>query len=184
MGGIIGFLKNNCTKDPSGSLFYKSISYIRNGFSAYKSLCENFYLTQTEFNCIFGDKDNLFVVWDKEKSGLIDSFELFAGLAMFSNSKVDDKIRFLFELFDLNDSNYLTFEDMEFMIYSVLNSSFKIFDLDFEIENDVLKEFLEEFFKAESIIKVVDLLKLKESKPVLEFLNLIESKNPQNPLLN
>ena len=33
--------------------------------------------------------------------GLIDALEIFAGLIIFSDSKAEDKIRFLFDLFDL-----------------------------------------------------------------------------------
>lgn len=51
----------------------------------------------TEFEQIFGSNESAFVIWDTDNNGLIDSLELFSGLALFSDSKNEDKIRcFLF----------------------------------------------------------------------------------------
>ena len=36
-------------------------------------------------------------------TGLIDALEIFSGLIIFSDSKAEDKIRFLFDLFDFNE---------------------------------------------------------------------------------
>ena len=83
----------------------------------------------TEFEHIFGVSDQSFQIWDTDKNGLIDALELFSGLVVFSNSKPEDKIRFLFEIFDLNEENVIGKIDVEFMIYSVLNSTFKIFEI-------------------------------------------------------
>ena len=82
----------------------------------------------TEFHHIFGDPDS-FVIWDTDKNGLIDALELFAGLVIFSNSKFEDKIRFLFEIFDLNENNSISVTDFEFMMYSVISSTFKICEI-------------------------------------------------------
>jgi microtubule-associated protein-like 5 len=34
---------------------------------------------------------------------LIDALEIFSGLIMFAEAKAEDKIRFLFDLFDFNE---------------------------------------------------------------------------------
>ena len=35
--------------------------------------------------------------------GLVEGLEVFAGLAIHADSKAEDKIRFLFDLFDFNE---------------------------------------------------------------------------------
>ena len=40
---------------------------------------------------------------NKSFLGLIDALEIFSGLIMFAEAKAEDKIRFLFDLFDFNE---------------------------------------------------------------------------------
>ena len=54
---------------------------------------------------------------------------MFSGLIVFSIIKFDDKIRFLFEIFDLNEIDTLTHIDLEFLVYSIMRSTFKIYDI-------------------------------------------------------
>ncbi len=49
----------------------------------------------------------VFSVWDTDSNGLIDMIEFFTGMAIFSSSKTEDKLRFLIELFDFNANGYL-----------------------------------------------------------------------------
>jgi Ca2+-binding EF-hand superfamily protein len=58
----------------------------------------------------------VFQIFDTDKNGLIDALELFSGLIIFSDSKAEDKIRFLFDLFDFNEVQNISLMDMEFMI--------------------------------------------------------------------
>ena len=48
---------------------------------------------------------------------------------MFSDSKSDDKIKFLFEIFDFNESATISILDLEFLISCVLKATSKIFNL-------------------------------------------------------
>jgi Ca2+-binding EF-hand superfamily protein len=59
--------------------------------------------------------------------GLIDCIEFLCGLTIFSNSRVEDKIRFLFEFFDMNDNNYLEECDLQLMFLSCINAISKLF---------------------------------------------------------
>ena len=61
--------------------------------------------------------------------GLIDALEIFSGIIIFSDSKAEDKIRFLFDLFDFNEIQSISLMDLEFMIQSILISTSKIFGL-------------------------------------------------------
>jgi hypothetical protein len=110
-----------------------SLAKLREFFGSFKSVCDNFFIDLTEFEQIFGASESSFVVWDVDKNGLIDALELFSGLILFSDSKFEDKIRFLFDVLDLNELNSLAPIDLEFMIYSCLSSTFKIFGIKQEV---------------------------------------------------
>ena len=67
---------------------------------------------------------------------MIDAIEFFVVLVIFSNSRIEDKIRcnfsnfiitVLFEFFDFNEQNYLEESDIQFCVHSCIHSSFKIF---------------------------------------------------------
>jgi len=82
------------------------------------------------------------VIWDTDNNGLIDALELFSGMALFADAKIDDKIRFLFDLFDLNELDSLSSIDFEFMIYSCLNATFKIYSINNDINTDTILNFV------------------------------------------
>lgn len=107
MGANLTYLKNNTQSFKSSPLFNRPLSDTKETFGSYKSICENFYMDQEEFQNIFGDKSNSFNIWDNNQTGLIDALQMFSGIILLSSSKIDDKIRFLFEIYDLNEENYL-----------------------------------------------------------------------------
>ena len=79
---------------------------------------------------------------------MIDGLELLAGIVIFSNSKGDEKVQYLFNFFDFNESFSLTLMDIEFMLQSVLVATSKIYNLnlepyDLEIVQLVKKNFME-----------------------------------------
>jgi microtubule-associated protein-like 5 len=80
-----------------------SLAKIRELHGGFKSICDNFAINLTEFESIFQSNQQVFQIFDTDKNGLIDALELFAGLIIFSDSKAEDKIRFLFDLFDFNE---------------------------------------------------------------------------------
>ena len=59
--------------------------------------------------------------------GLVDVIEFMCGLTIFSSSRVEDKIRFLFEFFDMNENNYLEECDIQFIFLSCINALSKMF---------------------------------------------------------
>ena len=76
---------------------------LREYYASFKLICEGFTLDSTEFSQIFGTSVNAFSVWDVERRRRIDALEMFSGLILFSNARFDDKVQFLFEVFDLNE---------------------------------------------------------------------------------
>lgn len=116
-------LKSKCT------LTNLSLAKIRELHGGFKSVCDNFAVNLTEFESIFSSNQQTFAIFDDDNNGLIDALEIFAGLIIFSSSKAEDKVRFLFDLFDFNEIQTISVVDLEFMVQSILSSTKKIFDL-------------------------------------------------------
>ena len=89
---------------------------IRELHGSFKSICDNFAVNLTEFETIFSSNEATFAIWDTDNNGLVDAMEVFAGLIMFADSKAEDKIRFLFDLFDFNEIQTISLMDLEFAI--------------------------------------------------------------------
>lgn len=66
---------------------------VRDFHASFKSICDNFSMDLSEFEHIFGSGESAFVIWDTDNNGLIDSLELFSGITLFSDTKIEDKIR-------------------------------------------------------------------------------------------
>ena len=122
------------------------------------------------------------MVWDTDNNGLIDSLELFSGLAIFSDTKIEDKIRcnshvsaVLFDVFDFNEVEWLEIIELEFLIYCYISASFKMFSIPNEIINEEIEFFVRELFPAVSKITVADLIKKgKENHKIKEFFELLK----------
>ena len=97
-------------------------------------------------------------MWDVDKNGLIDTLELFSGLIIFSDSKFEDKIRFLFDVFDLNELNSLAPIDLEFMFYSCLSSTFKIFGIKQELNVDEIGLYINQRFQDHLRVNITQLI--------------------------
>ena len=75
------------------------LSKLSDFHATFKSICDNFSMDLTEFEQIFGSNESAFVIWDTDNNGLIDSLELFSGLALFSDAKNEDKVRCIIHSF-------------------------------------------------------------------------------------
>ena len=56
--------------------------------------------------------------------------EMFAGLIVFSKVAFEEKVNFLFELFDLNEEEKLGYEALAFMFICICEATAKIFQLE------------------------------------------------------
>lgn len=102
----------------------------------------------------------MFNIWDTDKNGLIDALELFSGLILFSEAKFEDKLRFLFDIFDFNELNSLSIIDLEFMMISCCNATFKIIGLvESEVNEEDITEFLSKHFNDDSRVNISQMLK-------------------------
>ena len=89
------------------SMVKEPIGRIRNLHAGFRMLSDTFAVSLKEFQQIFSMNEAVFSVWDTDSNGLIDCIEFFTGMIVFSNARVEDKLRFLIELFDFNANGYL-----------------------------------------------------------------------------
>jgi Ca2+-binding EF-hand superfamily protein len=68
-------------------------------------------------------------MFDTDSNGLIDAVEIFTGIIVFSDAIAEEKIRFLFDLYDFNEMQSLSLMELEFLLGSVLEATKKIFEL-------------------------------------------------------
>ncbi|EGR27898.1 hypothetical protein IMG5_187420 [Ichthyophthirius multifiliis] len=135
----------------------------------------------SEFEHIFGASESAFVIWDTDNNGLIDSLELFSGITLFSDTKLEDKIRFLFDLFDFNELDSLALVDIEFMIYCCISATYKIYSISQEIYAEEIAAFVNKNFSIDVRINVVKLLQnSKQCQEIQEFFSIIKMENPNN----
>lgn len=65
----------------------------------------------------------------------------------------------LFDLFDFNELESLSPVDIEFMIYSCMSATFKIYSISTELNNDELSNFSLKYFGTDNRLTVVELIK-------------------------
>lgn len=182
MGAYLNTLEKNSKNPDNSPLINKTLTNLKENFGSFKAICENFFMDITEFEHIFGVGDSSFQIWDTDKNGLIDALELFSGLVVFSNSKFEDKIRFLFEIFDLNEINIIGQIDVEFMIYSVLNSTYKIYEIKdlHQLKVDEIELFVKEQM-TDKEIQISNLIAFaQKNNEIQRFFNIIQKRQETN----
>ncbi|KAL4497254.1 hypothetical protein ABPG72_011189 [Tetrahymena utriculariae] len=177
MGNFLNQLKYTPQANP---LLKSSLSKLREYHGSFKSVCDTFSIDLTEYEQIFGSNEQIFKIWDTDNNGLIDALELFSGLILFSDASFDEKVRFLFDIFDFNELNVLTIIDLEFMLISCANATLKIVKQNLEIKEDEINEFLNNYFSDDSKIDTNQLIKWCSKVPeIIKFLTIIEQKSPE-----
>tara|TARA_B110000285_G_C14793903_1_gene454293 strand:+ start:244 stop:573 length:330 start_codon:yes stop_codon:yes gene_type:complete len=74
---------------------------------------------------------------DHDGNGLLDAIELFTIFILFSDSRLEDRIRFMFELYDFNNNAFLEEVDLSFMIYNCITGLVKMYNITSEsIDNN------------------------------------------------
>ncbi len=80
----------------------------------------------------------------------------FNNLTLFANNFF---FLVLFDLFDLNELESLAAIDIEFMMYSCISATYKIFSMNSEIDSDDIANFVYKQINSESRLTVTTLLK-------------------------
>lgn len=83
-----------------------------------------------------------FRIWDTRNINVIDAFEIFSGLIVFSSTSFRDKVKLLFEIFDLNDHKAMNETEIEFMMYCILVAVFKINRITGEVNQEEVVSFI------------------------------------------
>ena len=57
-------------------------------------------------------------------------------------------------MFDFNELNSLSFNDLDFLLILSCNATFRIFGLNTNVEENEIKEFLDKYFTNESRVNI------------------------------
>lgn len=112
-------------------LFRHDIVRIKEMHDGFKMLCETFTMSINDMKqiCAFQDTESVFNNLDSTGNGLIDAIELFTLLAIYSDSRLEDRLRFIFDLYDFNEKGVLEEVDLHFMIYTSLQGIVKVHNI-------------------------------------------------------
>lgn len=150
-------------------------------YSLFKISSEKFSIDLVDFKEIFKADEVEFSFWDSDKNGLIDSFELFTGLILFSEASPEDRYTELFNIFDFNENGGIYFNSFIFMLENMLSSSIKMYRYKIEINIDEIESYLSNLFKVnvnnnDFVLTLSDFKEFIQSdnlvKEGLEFFNL------------
>ena len=166
----------------------EKLSKVRELHMGFKMLCESFAVSLKEFQQVFSMSEAVFSVWDTDSNGLIDCVEFFTGLIIFSDSRMEDKIRFLIDLFDFNGNGYLQEVEIQFLCYNVLSSTAKMFGVESEAPHhesasgaeayQVFYDLLKVTFSKQPKLGPKELLRwASEQQELREYFNFIDTIN-------
>ena len=112
MGTLIAALQPRTYPAANEALLKEPISKVRKTHEGFKMVCDQFSISLKEFEQIFAMNEAVFTMWDSDSNGMVDCLELFTVLILFSDGRVEDKVRFLVDLFDFNGNGYLEEVDL------------------------------------------------------------------------
>ncbi|CAI2382974.1 unnamed protein product [Moneuplotes crassus] len=129
--------------------------------SAFITLCDSFALCYKEAEQLINMSEATFVIWDKDSKGLIDAIQLFSILCLYSKGRIEDKCRFLLNLYDFNQDNQILPLTLEFMLTMCMQGICKLFNIDIlEEYTEEIQKFIEENYPREVDIPFEELLKV------------------------
>ena len=76
-------------------------------------------------NCGKKETDIIFEYFDMDENGIIDSYEFVCAVAMLNHSSVELRAEFLFRLYDVDNDNYLSHDELAHLVRNFLISQKK-----------------------------------------------------------
>jgi len=108
----------------------------------------------------------LFDILDQGETGRVNCLRFLASIALLSDENFTDKTQFCFELFDFNLNGVLNHDELVLMIQSTIMGTFRLLELDSNLESIDDKVFEE---VAESAIRVYD----RNANDTLEYTEFV-----------
>jgi len=122
-------------------------------WNAYNDIAEGFGLSIEEFGEILKcgtleylnvtertlapEVDNIFRLLDDDENKLVDSLEFLSALAIVSGMTSEEKIRFLFAMYDFDETGVLTLDEMVLAFRSTLSGACKLCQIDAPLEAEI-----------------------------------------------
>jgi len=94
------------------------------------------YLSVTERQLNF-DTDAVFRLFDDDQNKLVDSLEFLSAFALLSGMTPEEKIRFIFAMYDFDETAVLTLDEMVLSFRSTLSGLAKLSKIDPPTETDI-----------------------------------------------
>ena len=154
---------------------------------AFKSICDTYAISFTEFEQILDKSEEAFAVFDTDKNGIIDALELFTGLILFGDSQTEDKIKckfylVLFDLFDFNDVHSISKTDFEFLFLCCVSSACKMHQIADEVAEEPIESLIQSNFAHSSRVSLRDVLYFcTYSEEVNSFFQMFRIKGVRAP---
>lgn len=133
MGNTLSNIQSAKGTPPDSFLFGQPISQIQDQWIKFRTICDNFWIDFEQFHKTFKENEAIFSIWDYQKNELVDALEVFTAIILFADATLDQKTRFIFEIFDFNDLRSLSLIDIEFVLNCCVCSMLRIFRCDPEL---------------------------------------------------
>jgi microtubule-associated protein-like 6 len=99
------------------------VSHLRERF---ESVSDSLGLNREEVNLIYKAKPRqlelIFSLFDSQSRGRVDAFEFMSGMVLISEASLESKAEMLFDLFDFDHSQSITFDELIILMRSAANS--------------------------------------------------------------
>lgn len=175
MGNNLSTFKKWAGFKPKSRLLELSLEQLKAFYAEFKSACDHFWIDYDQFQEIFSEAKPIFDLWDSSESGLVDALEVFAGLAVYAETKFEDKIRFLFDIFDFNQFNSLSLNEIELIVIFCLTSVFHICKAPTSPSADEVHVLVAQNFREDIRVNLTQLIEFSQnSKDIDEFFQLID----------
>ena len=92
----------------------------------FELISDSFGFDREEIRTLYKAKPNqvdvIFEIFDPRKRGKVDAYEFIAGMIMISEASLETKAEILFDLYDFDHSQTLSFDELIIMLRTAMNA--------------------------------------------------------------